>query len=150
MLRSMPTNKVQRQNGACQHLTVRTPTELSSFQDGIYALGKAHMRSTKFLRSFPNDAFETVPIFAWLKMAFTCPFKKDLRALVLCKPKASFLQSHGEERRTKINRHMEEKGVQRSRAWLSRLKGREKDVVYQTNTRTVSTATPGTLLRDCR
>ena len=33
----------------------------SSAQDGIYALGKANMRSTPSLRSLPNVAFETVP-----------------------------------------------------------------------------------------
>ena len=36
---------------------------VSSIQDGIYALEKAHMRSTPSLRSFPNVAFETVPMF---------------------------------------------------------------------------------------
>ena len=30
--------------------------QFSSVQDGIYALGKAHMRSTPFVRCFPNDA----------------------------------------------------------------------------------------------
>ena len=37
--------------------------QFSSVQDCIYALGKAHMRSTPSLRSFPNVAFETVPMF---------------------------------------------------------------------------------------
>ena len=37
--------------------------QFSSVQDGIYALGKAHMHSTQSLRSFPNVAFETVPMF---------------------------------------------------------------------------------------
>ena len=36
---------------------------INSVQVGIYALGKAHMRSTPFLRGFPNFAFETVPMF---------------------------------------------------------------------------------------
>ena len=36
--------------------------QFSSVQDGIYALGKAHLRSTPSLRSFPNLAHETVPI----------------------------------------------------------------------------------------
>ena len=36
--------------------------QFSSVQDGIYGLGKAHMRSTPSLRRFPNVAFETVPI----------------------------------------------------------------------------------------
>ena len=31
--------------------------------DGVYALGKVHMRSTPPLGSFPNVAFETVPVF---------------------------------------------------------------------------------------
>ena len=37
-------------------------SQFSSAQDGIYALGKAHMRFTPSLRSFPNDALETVPM----------------------------------------------------------------------------------------
>ena len=37
---------------------------ISSAQFGIYALGKAHMRSNPFLRGFSNVAFETVPMFA--------------------------------------------------------------------------------------
>ena len=36
--------------------------QFSSVQDYIYALGKAHMRSTQSLRSFPNVALETVPM----------------------------------------------------------------------------------------
>ena len=34
--------------------------QLSSIQDGIYALGKVHIRSTPSLGGFPNVAFETV------------------------------------------------------------------------------------------
>ena len=34
----------------------------------IYALGKAYMRSTPSLRSFPNVALETVPMLVWLTM----------------------------------------------------------------------------------
>ena len=37
-------------------------TVSSSVQDGIYALGKSHMRSIPSLRSFPSVAFETVLI----------------------------------------------------------------------------------------
>ena len=37
--------------------------QFSSAQDGIYALRKAHMRSTTSLRSSPNVAFETGPMF---------------------------------------------------------------------------------------
>ena len=35
---------------------------ISSVQEGIYALEKAHMRSNPSLRSFRNGAFETVPM----------------------------------------------------------------------------------------
>ena len=45
---------------------------------GIYALGKTHMHSTRSLRSFPNVAFETVPMFVWLTMAAVSrPFNLD-------------------------------------------------------------------------
>ena len=37
--------------------------QFSSVQDGIYALGKAHMCSSLSLRSFPNVTFEMVPMF---------------------------------------------------------------------------------------
>ena len=52
-------------------------------------LGEAHMRSTTSLRSFPNDAFETVPMFVWLTMALSRPFKEDRRALPLSTPLSS-------------------------------------------------------------
>ena len=55
--------------------------QFCSVQDGIYALGKAHMRSTPSLRSFPNVAFETVPMFVRLTMALSRPFKEDRLAL---------------------------------------------------------------------
>ena len=38
----------------------RSSVQFSSVQDGIYMLGKAHMRSTPSLRSFPSFSFETV------------------------------------------------------------------------------------------
>ena len=62
-----------------------TAVQFSSVQDGIYALGKAHMRSTPSLRSFPNVAFETVPMFVWLTMALSRPFKEDRLALLFFK-----------------------------------------------------------------
>ena len=40
------------------------------------------MRSTPSL-SFPNVAFETVPVFVWLTMVLTRPFKEDRLALLL-------------------------------------------------------------------
>ena len=39
---------------------VNTSRSVSSVQDGIYALGKAHMRSIPSLRRFPNFPFEAV------------------------------------------------------------------------------------------
>ena len=42
---------------------VSTASQFSSVQDGIYALGNADMRSTQSFRSFPNFAFDTVPMF---------------------------------------------------------------------------------------
>ena len=41
------------------------------------------MRSTPSLRSFPGVAFEMVPVFVWLLMALSCPFKEDHQALPL-------------------------------------------------------------------
>ena len=42
-------------------LSLLPPPTLNSVQDDIYALGKAHMRSTLPLGTFPNVAFVTVP-----------------------------------------------------------------------------------------
>ena len=50
--------------------------QFSSVQDGICVLGKAYMCSTPYLRSFPNVAFEMVPVFVWLTMALSRPFKE--------------------------------------------------------------------------
>ena len=45
------------------HHLLFSSVQLSSVQDGIYALGKPiYMRSTPSLRDFPNVALETVPI----------------------------------------------------------------------------------------
>ena len=60
--------------------------QFSSVQDGIYALGKAHMRSTPSLSSFPKVAFQTVPVFARLTIALSRPFKEDRLALPLSTP----------------------------------------------------------------
>ena len=66
-----------------QHLLM---PKFSSVQNGIYALGKAHMRFAPFRRSFPNVALETVPVFVWLTMALSRPFKEDRPALPLSTP----------------------------------------------------------------
>jgi len=62
------------------------PVQFSSVQDGIYALGKTHTRSTPSLRSFPNVAFKTVPLFVWSTVALSRPFKEDSLALPLSTP----------------------------------------------------------------
>ena len=57
---------VQDGNGPENVQTVNIPVcrlQFSSVQDGIYALGKAHMRPIPSFRSFPNEAFETIPMF---------------------------------------------------------------------------------------
>ena len=53
--------------------------QLNSVQFKMVAmrLEKAHMRSTPSLRSFPNVVFETVPMFVWLMMTLSRPFKED-------------------------------------------------------------------------
>ena len=56
---------------------------VNSGQYDIYAIGKAHMRSTPSLRSFPIVVFQTVPMFVWLTMALSHPFKEDRLALPL-------------------------------------------------------------------
>ena len=63
--------------------------QISSVQDGIYVLGKAHMCSTPSHRSFPNVVFETVAMFIWLTMSLSCPFKEDCLALLFSMPLSS-------------------------------------------------------------
>ena len=52
-------------------------SRFNSVQDGVYALGNAHMRFTSSFRRFPNIAFDTVPMDLWLTMALSRPFKED-------------------------------------------------------------------------
>ena len=52
-------------------------------------LEKAYMRSTPSLKSFPNLAFATVPVFVWLSMALSRPFKEDRLGLPLSSPLSS-------------------------------------------------------------
>ena len=59
-----------------------------SVQDGIYLLRNAHVHSTLSVQSVPNIAYETVPMFIWLIMALSCPFKED-QALPLPMPLSS-------------------------------------------------------------
>ena len=49
------------------------------------------MRSAPPLRIFPNIAFQTVPMFVWLTMALSRPFKEDRLALPLSAPLSSRL-----------------------------------------------------------
>ena len=79
----------ERVNGQHCYAAFKRLAQFSSFrsvQDDIYALGKAHMRSTPSLRSFPNVAFETVPVFVLLTMALSRPFMEDRLALSLSTP----------------------------------------------------------------
>ena len=57
--------------------------QFTSVQDGIYTHRKAHTHSTPTLRSFPNVVFEMVPMFLWLTMALSHPFREDRLALPL-------------------------------------------------------------------
>lgn len=52
----------------------------SSVQDATYALGKGHVHSTLSLRGFSNIIFEIFPVFVWLMIALSCPFKEDLHS----------------------------------------------------------------------
>ena len=49
--------------------------QFSSVQDGIYTLGKAHIRTTASLRSVPNVALETDPMLVSLTIALFRPLK---------------------------------------------------------------------------
>ena len=51
--------------------TLKSSHILSSIQDGICALRKAHLCSTPPLRSFLTVAFETVSVFVWLMTALS-------------------------------------------------------------------------------
>ena len=66
------------------------PLQFSSVQDGIYALVKAHMRSTPSLKSFPSVVtLERVPMLVWLTLALSRPLKGDRWALPLSTPLSS-------------------------------------------------------------
>ena len=49
----------------------------SSVQDGVHALGKAHLCSTQSLRNLPSVAFETIPVFTSWTVASSGPSKED-------------------------------------------------------------------------
>ena len=60
-------------------------TQFSSFQFKMVFMRSEKpiiMLSTRSLRSFPNVAFETVPMFVWLTKALSRPFKEDRLALI--------------------------------------------------------------------
>ena len=58
------------------HRRKSVSTLRSSVQDILYALEKAHIRSTPFLISFHSIAFETVAMLVWLTTALFRPFQK--------------------------------------------------------------------------
>ena len=60
--------------------------QLSSVQNGICALRKAHMCSTPPLKSLPNIAFETILVFVWFMMTHSHPLGKGHLALPLSTP----------------------------------------------------------------
>ena len=62
---------------------------MSSVQDGIYAFRKAHMHSTLSLGSFVNVTFEMIPVFIWLMMALSRPFKEGHLVFPLSTPLSS-------------------------------------------------------------
>ena len=62
---------------SCLRISLPSTVQFSSVQDGIYALGIAHVRSTPSLNSFPNVAFETVPMLVCLRVALSRPLKDD-------------------------------------------------------------------------
>ena len=77
-INAIPSLKARSTFGRCSSTAFTCCChELSSVQDGICGLGKAHMCSTQSLRSFPNVAFETIPMFARLMMALFCPFNEE-------------------------------------------------------------------------
>ena len=47
------------------------------------------MHPALYLRGFPNVAFEMIPVFVWLMMALSRPFKEDHLALSLSTPLSS-------------------------------------------------------------
>ena len=63
--------------------------QFSSVQDGICALGRAHVCFTPYLRHFASVAFETVLMFIWLLMAHSRPLKEDCLVLPLSMPLSS-------------------------------------------------------------
>ena len=79
-------NECVNSRGSPNTPSLRSPHELSSVQGGIYALGKAHMRSTPSLRNVPSVAFETmIPTVGGPRWHF-------LTAVVLSRPE-SFLSA---------------------------------------------------------
>ena len=64
--------------------------QLSSVQDGTYALGKAHMCSTPSLRIFPNVAFQNGSNVCLIDDgSISRPFREDRLALRLSTPHSS-------------------------------------------------------------
>ena len=68
------------------HARTRTVSVSVSAQDGIVALGKAHMRSAPSLSSLPKVALETVPIFVWLNTDRSRPWRVECRPLPFSTP----------------------------------------------------------------
>ena len=69
----MPFDKATNGQSVCM-----TRIQFSSVQDGIHAIGKAHMLSTTSLWSFASVAFETVSMT--MSLSFTSSQGRSLRA----------------------------------------------------------------------
>ena len=78
--------------------TPNTLLQFSSVLDGISVLGKARIDSTPSLKSFPDIAFEIMPMFIWLMMALSRPFEENCLALPLSTP----LSSHPQHRSKRV------------------------------------------------
>ena len=79
------------ERATCSWLLAFSRCFVSSVLDDVYALGKAYMRSSTFLRSFPKVAFEIVPRanVGLVVDDLSRPFNEDRRALPLPTPLSS-------------------------------------------------------------
>ena len=124
---------------------VTIQTELGS-PDWIVSMVTIHLRKLQrvycpgHVRVKRNDRADRLAGKATITNGLHLGRSEVLRNLRHC------LQAQSQEHHT-IN-HLEERGVERGSARQSSLKGRERAIVNQTNTGTVSKATVGKLLRD--
>ena len=75
---------IQKNSQARKHETVQFTSRRY-----LCAWKSPYMHFPPSLRSFPNTAFETVPMFVWLTTALPHPFKEDHLVLLLSTPLSS-------------------------------------------------------------